>query len=71
MKIIWDGNNYMAQNHAWDGEWSPQWRKAICGALVANTDSDDAATEVTCGSCLRSLAARGLGHKLQPITGHD
>ena len=66
MKIIWtDQGDYKFKSHAWDEiHWG--WGKrrwAICGTQVPYTGSDDAATEVTCGSCLRLLA------KLQPIAG--
>ena len=74
MKIILeDWGDHKHRSHAWDEEsrpwWAPLSRMALCGKRVVDTKSDDAAAEVTCGSCLRLLAAKGFDAKLQPIAG--
>ena len=71
MRIIQEDRKH--KSHAWDGESRPWWaslsRMPICGKRVVDTGSDDAATEVTCGSCLRLLAARGLDSKTEGVNG--
>ena len=71
MKIIYE-YPYKYITHAWDGEIERGRggrQLALCGVSVYDNGADDTFTEVTCGTCRRHLAARGLGHKLQPIVG--
>ena len=66
MKII--QGDYKYKSHAWD-EKVVRDRWAICGIYIYDTKSDVVATEVTCRTCLRLLAARGLDYKLREIGG--
>ena len=71
MKIIW--GDPRCKSHAWDFErfGEPTLRWGLCGIYVYETGFDAIASEVTCRTCLRLLAARELDNKLQPIAGHD
>ena len=66
MRIIWEGQPN--KSHAWN-EKVVRDRWAICGIYIYDTKSDVVATEVTCRTCLRLLAGRGLGPQLQPLEG--
>ena len=69
MKIIYE-YPYKYLTHAWDGEIEREKGGrflSLCGASVYDNGADDTTTEVTCGMCLRLLAARRLDNKLEPL----